>query len=454
MTSPSRQVLSVRDVTSRVRRLLEQQIGTVWVEGECSNVSTPSSGHIYFTLKDEHSQIQAAWFRGRRQPEDLVPKNGMKIRVLGRVTAYEKGSQFQILVERAEDAGLGDLRKRFDELKEKLQKEGLFDSGQKRPLPLLPKRIGVVTSPTGAAIRDMLNVLGRRYPDRQILIAPVPVQGDAAAGSIAKAIAFFDQQQSVDVMIIGRGGGSLEDLWAFNEEVVARAVSACSIPIISGVGHETDFTISDFTADLRAPTPSAAAELVIGRKQDFEMRVQRMEQRLINTLEQRRLQYRERLSRLKAHRLFHEPAHVVKRHRLEVRRMEDRLQQNLHRRVNEPKQALTESRAMLQRALEQRLHETQRRLDELDLRLHNQMEQRIRTHTQSLREYGKQLTALNPFAVLRRGFSITRNADGSVIDSFEGLTQGDALETLTRDGRLISTLHQIEPRSGEDDAKD
>ncbi len=444
MPPSSKQVLSVREVTSRVRSILEKQIGTVWVEGECSNVSTPTSGHIYFTLKDEHSQIQAAWFKGRRSGSDLIPKNGMKIRVKGRVTAYEKGSQFQILVEAAEDAGLGDLRKRFDELKAKLQAEGLFEADRKRALPLLPVRIGIVTSPTGAAVRDILNVLHRRYPDRHLLIAPVPVQGDAAAGSIARAISYFDQEQLVDVMIVGRGGGSLEDLWAFNEEVVARAVSECRTPVISAVGHETDFTISDFTADLRAPTPSAAAELVIGRKQDFELRVQRMRQRLSGSLEQLRLRYRERLSRLKAHRLFHEPAHLVKRSRFEVQRMEDRLQKSLLRRVSEPRQELFRAHASLQRSLENRLHETQRRLDEAGMRLQRVMDLRMQTHRQSLRESHKQLNALNPYAVLRRGFSITRNADGTVIESFEGLQPGDELETLTREGHLRSTLQKID----------
>lgn len=444
-TSP--QVLSVREVTSRIRRLLEQQIGQVWVEGECSNVSAPQSGHVYFTLKDETSQIQAAWFRGRRTVTDVLPRNGMKLRVKGRVTAYEKGSQFQILVESAEEAGLGDLRKRFDELKERLQKEGLFDKSAKRPLPLLPRKIGIVTSPTGAAIRDMLTVLNRRYSDRHVTIAPVPVQGDAAAASIARAIQFFDQQHPVDVILMGRGGGSLEDLWAFNEEVVARAIAAASTPIISAVGHETDFTISDFTADLRAPTPSAAAEVVVGPKQEFEHQVRRLNQRLHNALDQRRLYYRNRLSRLQGHKLFHEPAHLVQRHRQHVLRLQDRMQRSLLRRVTEPKRKVSENRLRLEHAVEQRFLEIQRRVDELADQQQRLVDQNLLRKKQQFTEASRQLQALNPYAVLRRGFSITRRADGRVIESIEGLTPGDELETLTREGRLISTLKNSETNS-------
>ena len=444
--SASRRVFTVNEIATRVRRLLEGEVGRVWVEGECSNVSTPNSGHIYFTLKDDQSQLQAAWFRGRRRNGDPLPRDGMKLRAYGMITAYERSSQFQILVETVEDAGRGDLRKRFDELKEKLRAEGLFDSERKRPLPLLPRRIGVITSPTGAAIRDILNVLARRYPDREILIAPVPVQGDAAAGSIARAIGYFGREGTVDVLIVGRGGGSLEDLWGFNEEVVARAIADCPLPVISAVGHETDFTIADFAADVRAPTPSAAAELVIGRKQDFEEQVRRLEQRLSGALDRRRLRLRDRLSHMRAHRLFHEPAHLVRGHRQHVSRLRDRMHRVLQRRLAEPRQEVAELRLGLRHHLERSLRDTQRHLDDLDTARQRLLEERLRDSRHRLEAQQRQLKAFNPYEVLRRGFSITRTVDGRVLDSIDALESGNTLETLLRDGRLLSTLDRKESR--------
>ncbi len=435
-----RKVLSVREVTGQVRQLLERSIGRVWIEGECSNVSTPNSGHIYFTLKDENAQIQAAWFKGRRSPEALVPKDGMKIRAYGLITAYERGSQIQILVEEAEDSGLGDLQKRFEILKQKLKAEGLFEQERKKKLPLLPARIGIVTSPTGAAIRDMLQVLNRRFPDRQVLIAPVPVQGQAAAASIARAIDYFDQAQNVDVVIIGRGGGSLEDLWAFNEEVVARAIAKCTLPLISAVGHEVDFTISDFVADLRAPTPSAAAELVIGQKQDFESKISRFDQRLQSSLNQKRLQLRNRLNELRSHKLFHEPLHLVAGYRQKIGRFEDRMQRALLREVQVPQRQLSEQRLQLRHNLEHRIRETQRQVDDLDQQQARLIQNRIEQQRNRLSAFEQQLNALNPYQVLRRGFSITRDEKGNVISEIKNLKPGLKLETLTHHGKLHSTL--------------
>lgn len=446
--SEAPKALSVAELTARVRLLLERNVGRVWVEGECSNVSAPNSGHVYFTLKDERSQIQAAWFKGRRAAGALLPRDGMQLRVYGLVTAYERGAQIQILVEQAEDAGAGDLQRRFEALKAKLQAEGLFERSRKRPLPLLPRRIGVVTSPTGAAIRDILQVLTRRYPDREVLLAPVPVQGEGAAQSIARAISYLDTQGGVDVMIVGRGGGSLEDLWCFNEEVVARAVAASRTPILSAVGHEIDFTICDFVADVRAPTPSAAAELVIGRKADFEAQLRRQSQRLTGSLLQMRLRYAHRLERARGHRLFHEPRFLVEAQGQRVAQLGQRMRQALTRRAAEPQRQLSEAKLSLQYLLERRLRETQRHVDELEAARLRALTQQVKSWRKEVEALGQQLHALSPYQVLRRGFSITRIAGGGVMESLETLTPGTVLETLTREGKVKSRVESVERTGG------
>ncbi|MDZ4224793.1 MAG: exodeoxyribonuclease VII large subunit, partial [bacterium] len=276
----SPKIFSVGELTRQIRSLLETSYAEVWITGEISNFKAHTNGHFYFTLKDDKSQINAVMFRGSNSRLAFKPEDGMEALCHGKVTVYEVRGQYQIVVDHIEPKGIGALQMAFEQLKKKLGKEGLFDAARKRTLPFLPKKIGVVTSPTGAAIRDILNILRRRFPEAGVLLVPVKVQGDGAKEEIAEAIRLLNQQGDVDVMIVGRGGGSIEDLWAFNEEVVARAIFASNIPVISAVGHEVDFTIADFTADMRAPTPSAAAELVIPRKQDLEASLQNMRERL------------------------------------------------------------------------------------------------------------------------------------------------------------------------------
>ena len=268
--SAERRVLTVTELTRLIKAALESEVGTVWVEGEVSNLRQPSSGHLYFTVKDANAQITAVLFRGDQQRLKFKPRDGLQVRVYGEISVYERSGNYQIIVRVLEEAGKGALQAKFEELKEKLQKEGLFDPARKKAIPLLPRHVGVVTSPTGAAIHDILNVISRRFPNLHLVLAPVKVQGEGAAREIAAAIEFLNRRGGFDVLIVGRGGGSLEDLWCFNEEIVARAIAASRIPVISAVGHEIDFTISDFVADLRAATPSAAAELVVGRKDAFE----------------------------------------------------------------------------------------------------------------------------------------------------------------------------------------
>src|SRR5215469_8389818 len=259
---PDRRSLTVSELTARIRDLLAKNFVDVLVEGEVSNCREAQSGHIYFTLKDEKSQIKCVWFRQQMRFVKFRPEDGLQVTVRGAIGVYESRGEYQIYVESMDPAGRGALQLAFEQLKRKLEGEGLFDAAHKRPLPLLPSRIGLITSPKGAAVRDVIRILRRRFPNVHVLLVPVRVQGEGAAGEIARAIRFFNQRQNVDVLIVTRGGGSLEDLWAFNEEVVARAIFDSRLPVVSAVGHEIDFTISDFVADLRAATPSAAAEII------------------------------------------------------------------------------------------------------------------------------------------------------------------------------------------------
>lgn len=277
---PEKRILTVSQLTSLVRGILEENFEHVWVEGEVSNLSMPASGHLYFTLKDAGAQLRCVMFRAASRALRFKPKDGMGLIVRGRMTVFEPRGDYQLIVEYLEPQGIGALQLAFIQLKERLAKEGLFDESHKKPIPGLPQRIGVVTSPSGAAIHDILHVLDRRFANVEVLISPVKVQGEGAAAEIAAAIRDFNRYREIDVMIVGRGGGSLEDLWAFNEEVVARAIHASRIPVISAVGHEVDFTIADFVADLRAPTPSAAAELVVKSKAEQEAGLEALSHRL------------------------------------------------------------------------------------------------------------------------------------------------------------------------------
>lgn len=263
LVGPPQRVLTVSELTLMVRDRLEQQFSEVWVEGEVSNLRTPASGHVYLTLKDSSSQIRAVLFRAAAQRVKFEVREGLQMLVRGRLTVYEPRGEYQIVLDYLEPKGVGALQLRFEQLKEKLEREGLFDAARKRPVPLLPRRVGVVTSLTGAAVRDMVTIIRRRCPIVEILVHPVSVQGDAAASEIARGITDLAARGDVDVMIVGRGGGSWEDLWCFNEEAVVRAIAASTVPVVSAVGHETDYTLADFAADLRAPTPSAAAEIVV-----------------------------------------------------------------------------------------------------------------------------------------------------------------------------------------------
>ncbi|HOP36102.1 MAG TPA: exodeoxyribonuclease VII large subunit, partial [Syntrophales bacterium] len=292
-------VLTVTELTEEIRSLLEDTFGFLWVAGEVSNLRRPSSGHVYFTLKDEKAQVRAVLFRQSSARLGFDLEDGMEVLCRGRVSVYSPRGEYQIIVDAAEPRGLGALQRAFEALKKRLEAEGLFDAALKKAIPFLPRRIGVVTSPSGAAVRDILNITGRRFPSVDILIAPVRVQGDEAPPEICDAIALLNEHRLVDVIILARGGGSLEDLFPFNDERVARAVRASRVPVISAVGHEIDFTIADFAADLRAPTPSAAAELVVPMREDLRMALIRDGERLARGLGKKIHHLRDRSSFLK-----------------------------------------------------------------------------------------------------------------------------------------------------------
>ena len=435
-----RKIYRVAELSRRIKTLLEEDFGSVWLEGECSNVSRPASGHTYFTIKDETSQIKAALFKGDERNTKVQVKDGQKVRVYGHVTAWEKSSTYQIIVRLIEDAGLGDLQAAFEKLKRELQEEGLFDAGRKQALPMLPQRIGVVTSPTGAAVRDIINVLTRRYPNIQILLAPVKVQGEGSATSIARAIGYFAREQNVDVLIVGRGGGSLEDLWSFNEEIVARAVADCPIPVISAVGHEIDFTICDFVADLRAPTPSAAAELAVPPKSEMEERIAVNARQLARALDTRLLQIKNRLTRASASYVFREPQNLVLQYRQTVDHLGDRMRNELSHGAARQRERLERLEWQLGQLSQGRVKEGARLIDELNETMRAEIEARVHDHRRTIDAQRRQLQALSPFNVLDRGFSITRKIDGTVVKTIDELKNGDDIETVVADGVVQSTV--------------
>jgi exodeoxyribonuclease VII large subunit len=413
-------VYSVSELTHRIKAVLESALGPVWLQGELSNVRRPASGHLYFTIKDETAQISAVLFRGQQRGMRCKPRDGLLVKVFGEITVYERGGNYQVLVRCMEEAGQGALQARFEALKKKLDAEGLFDPARKRPIPLLPRRLGVVTSPTGAAIRDILNVLTRRFPNLHVVLAPAKVQGEGAAEEIAAAIDALNVLGGMDVLLVGRGGGSLEDLWAFNEECVARAIARSRVPVISAVGHEIDFTIADFVADLRAPTPSAAAELVVGRKDAFEERLAELQARLLRGCRERLAGMRRRLDAATDSYVFREPGHAVRRYR-------DRL---------------SACRQAMGAAARGRGRETRQRLDDAAVRIQHSVTLRAQARRQDIARLAAQLKALSPLGVLARGYSVTRRSDGRVIRDADEVKAGDRVRTRVARGEFDSEVRR------------
>jgi exodeoxyribonuclease VII large subunit len=432
-----RKILTVSQLTEGIKDLLESNFDEVWVEGEISNLRRPPSGHVYFTLKDENSQIKAVIFKMQIRYARFDLEDGLHVLCWGRVGIYQKRGEYQLILDYVEPRGIGSLQLAFEQLKERLAEEGLFDEVRKRALPLLPTRIGIVTSPTGAVIRDVLHIVYRRFDNIAIVLYPVRVQGEGAAEEIARGITYLGEEEGVDVIIAGRGGGSLEDLWAFNEEVVARAIVESPVPVISAVGHETDFTIADFVADVRAPTPSAAAELVVQNKRDILKMIEGIEEEMIR-----------------------EMVHILNRKREEVKSVGGMVK-DPRRKMEEFRLRLDECWSRLGTAVRRTWRENRERINRVShILLSQDPSYKITSFRDILRQKNKgivtsistilsdkakgweremaRLEAMSPLAILQRGYSITRRLpDGKIIMDAQEVEVQDTVEVKLFKGHIL-----------------
>ncbi len=438
------QPLSVHELVREIREHLEYEFTSVWVTGEISNLRTPHSGHTYFTLKDADAQIPAVFFKNKKRYIRFEPEDGLEVLCKGIVTVYEVRGSMQLNIDYMEPVGLGALYLAFEQIKERLEKEGLFDPVHKKKLPLLPRRIGVITSPTGAAIQDILNIIHRRFAEVEILIAPVRVQGDSAAGEIVEALQSLNRRGDLDVIILSRGGGSIEDLWPFNEDAVARAIFASCIPVVSAVGHETDYTIADFVADFRAPTPSAAAELVVQNKADLVYRIQQLARRLQS-------QMGHSLERLRSNIEQFGRRLVTPAQRLGMlqQRLDDlgaSLYEAGQRRVSASRDRLVRRQSDL-RLLSPRhkLHRLRERHGMLHERLRRSSDKRVKGARDSIGALSSRLHALSPLNVLARGYSIVyRLPEREIIRDVKKLSVQDRVRIRFHRGEAEGTLDFIE----------
>ena len=446
-TATERRVLSVSDLNRAVRGLLEGGFPLLWVEGEISNLARPASGHLYFSLKDSQAQVRCALFRNRSQLLRFKPTDGMKVLVRGRVSLYEPRGDYQFIAEHMEEAGHGALQRAFEELKARLAKEGLFDQTLKRPLPAAPRRIGVITSPSGAALHDILTVIRRRYSLARVVLYPTPVQGEGAAAKIAAMIALASERAECDVLILARGGGSLEDLWAFNEEPVARAIRASRIPLISGVGHEIDFTIADFAADLRAPTPSGAAELATPDLAEWQRRLAQREERLhqgqLRLLQdlRRRLEWcGERLQQL-------HPGRILRDRSQRLDELQLRLGRCMHAHVRHERSRLAGLQATLYaHSPAQQLRRASDRLTALDVRLRSGARARVTQVANRVTLAMRALDAVSPLATLNRGYAIVSDAmSGATLSHVSATRPGQTVRTRLVDGTFTAEVKSVEP---------
>jgi len=444
--APDRRIWSVRDLVAATRTHIEREYSDIWVEGEISNFRAHDSGHLYFTLKDRDAQIRAVMFRSQARLLRFCPEDGMQIILRGRVTIYEGRGELQLSAEYLEPKGAGALQIAFEQLRVKLEGEGLFDASRKKPVPALPRRIGIVTSPQAAALRDILNVLRRRHHSANVLIYPAQVQGEMAALEVGAGVKYFNRAKTVDVIIVARGGGSAEDLSAFNHEGLARAIASSHIPVISAVGHETDYTIVDFVADLRAPTPSAAAELVIRSRQEIDEQVERLHQRLARAVRYRLLVAKQTLTETARHGAFARMMDGINQRQQRLDDLRFRLEKTERRLIEQHRRRWEHASAAV------RHYDARRVLAGIRQRLASQTavlcgagRAALLRHSSRVEQLHRQLQALSPTAILQRGYALVFDASGKLLKSAEQAQAGDEISARLAHGRITARVEKSEP---------
>ena len=445
--APSRRIWRVTDLVSAVRTTVERGYTDVWVEGEISNFRSSESGHLYFALKDGDALLRVVMFRMQARLLRFKPDNGMQIIARGRITIYEQRGELQLSAEFLEPLGAGALQLAFEQLKAKLAQEGLFDKSRKKPAPVLPRRIGLVTSPRGAALQDMLNILARRHENVGILIYPAQVQGESAAAEVAAGVKYFNRAKSVDVIIVARGGGSIEDLAAFNDESLARSIAASALPVISAVGHETDFTIVDFVSDLRAATPSAAAELVIESKQKLGEHLSHLQQRLARAARYRLLLAKGQLNELAQHGAFVRIQDLISRRAQRVDELTYRLASGYQRQLRELHRRLDVASARIRHFdFRRSLAMTRAKLDAGSDAVARAMRARISDHRARLNQLFAKLDALSPIKILERGYALVFDANGVLVKDAAQLSSGEQISARVARGTFTAEVKEIKNR--------
>ena len=444
---PDRKVWTVSELTARVRDLLGKNFNNILVQGEISNCREAQSGHIYFTLKDDRSQVRCVFFKQQQRGIRVRPEDGLQMTVRGSISVYEARGEYQIYVESLEPVGLGALQLAFEQLKKRLEAEGLFAAERKKPLPLLPNRIGVITSPRGAAIRDVVRILTRRFHNVRLTVYPVRVQGEGAAQEIVRALKYFNQKNLADVLILARGGGSLEDLWAFNEEVVARAMAASEIPIISGIGHETDFTIADFVADMRASTPSAAAELVVQTRREFDKHIVELRDALAEQMRYRVLVLSRRVHEFAARRGFRRPLDLLRQQRQRADEMTSRLALGLRACLEKSRKRFVAAHLrIISFDFRVKLSAFRLRLEKHAAELGVRADRLLRAKRDRWQHLSLQLQERSPLRVLERGYAIATDASGNLLVSADQVSLGDSVSIQLHRGRLTTEVRKREEK--------